>query len=249
MLVNNNNKFIFLRPYYSASSSVEFMLSKSCINKNDIITPISFPEEILRHRKHIYPKNYSSSKLIELLYNLSVKLKRREFIDKILIKGRTLKLKNHDNLEKLLSIKNINQKSFKKISIVRHPYEKALSCAKWVLVKKNYLNLKVVKKLKEEDILKNLKKVYSTRRIDQINNWPIYSYKNKYIIDIMLKYEKLPDFEIILKNHFKNLDTEKINNFKSFNVKPININKIPRRIKSYIQKICFEEFNQFSFKE
>ena len=182
----------------------------------------------MRDIEKYLPKNYSSSRLIELLFNLSVKFKRRELIDKILIKGRTLKLKNHDNLEKLLSIKNINQKCFKKISIVRHPYEKALSCAKWVLVKKNYLNLRVVNKPKEEDILKNLNKIYRTKRIDQINNWPIYSYKNKYIIDIMLKYEKWRNLHNVLKNRFKNLETQKLENLKSFNVKPINTNKIKK---------------------
>ena len=225
------------------------MLSKSCQHKNDIITPISFPEEIKRYKNNVFPKNYCSPKILELLYNLSVKFKNRSLIDRVLIKGKTLKLKNHDNLEKLLSEKEINHEEFKKISIVRHPYEKALSIAKRGLVEKNYLHLKKIKKPKEEEILENLNRIYLTKKINRINNWPIYSYKNKYIIDIMLKYETWPNLHVILRKHFKNLDTVKLKNLKSFGVKPINTDKIPRKVKKRIQKVCFEEFNHFSFKE
>ena len=58
MLVNFDKNLIFLRPYFCGSTSTEFSLSLFCKNKRDIITPISFPEEIRRRELKIYPQNF-----------------------------------------------------------------------------------------------------------------------------------------------------------------------------------------------
>ena len=51
----------------------------------------------------------------------------------------------------------------------------------------------------------------------------------------MLKYEKWRNLLAVLKNRFK-LETQKLENLKSFNVKPINTNKIQKKLKVIYRK-------------
>ena len=77
MLVNFDKNLIFLRPYFCGSTSTEFSLSLFSKNKRDIITPVSFPEEIRRRKLKVYPQNFVL-KYFEKIYNLSVFLKNRK---------------------------------------------------------------------------------------------------------------------------------------------------------------------------
>lgn len=248
MLVNFSKKFIFLRPCFCGSTSFEFALSKFCQSKNDIVTPISFPEEISRRKIKIFPQNYASSKIYEKIYNLSIYLKRRGISDFFFKKGVTLKLKNHDNLETLLNFKEIDFSNFKIISIRRHPYEKALSCAKWKLVKHRYLKDGFKITVNKRQILDSLDRICFNQKIEQINNWPIYSHKSKFIVDIMIDYNKLMFADKSLQKHF-NLGDFKLPNAKKFNISDnISISDIPKYIKKIVIKTCAIEFEKFSYK-
>ena len=249
MLVSYFNKFIFLRPSFCGSTSTEFVLSKYCKSKEDIITPISFPEEIKRKGQKIYPKNYASARFYEKIYNLSVLLKNKRISDFFLIKNQTLLLKNHDNLEKLLKFRDIDISNFKIISINRHPYEKALSLAKWKVIKKQYFKERTKTTPTKDEILYSLDKVYNNQQLRHINNWPIYTYNNKYIVDLMIEYKNLNNIDKTLGKHFS-FGRFKLPQLKKYyDEKYITPLMIPKKIKKYISEICFEEFEKFSYRE
>ena len=91
-------------------------------------------------------------------------------------------LKNHSNIENLLNYKKLNISDFEIISITRHPYEKALSCARWSLVKHKYLKEGIKTVPSPDEIIQSLIANYKSGRLRSINNWPIYTFKGKYIV-------------------------------------------------------------------
>jgi len=248
MLVSFKHKFIFLRPYFSGSTSTEYALSRFCLLKKDILTPVSFPEEINRRKLKIYPRNYGL-KYFEKIYNLSVLLRNRNISDFFLVKGKTMLLKNHSNIENLLNYKKMNISDFEIISITRHPYEKALSCARWSLVKHKYLKegIKIVPS--PDEILHSLIANYKSGRLKSINNWPIYTFNGKYIVDLMINYSDLDNIDKILDKKFK-LGSFKLPKLKQhYSRTHVTTSMISDEIKRYIQEICSEEFDKFSYEK
>ena len=246
MLVNFDKNLIFLRPYFCGSTSTEFSLSLFIKNKRDIITPVSFPEEIRRRKLKVYPQNFGL-KYFEKIYNLSVFLKNRKLSDFFTVKGKTVLLKNHSNLEDLINIKKIDFTKFCKVSIKRHPYDKALSAAKWHLVKRKYLyeGIKVIPS--KDEIVESLNNIYKNEKLSGINNWSIYSLNGKYIIDLMIEYDDLDNIDKILsKFNFGSFKLPQLK--KHYNKDYVSRSMIPNDIKKYVQQICSEEFKQFSYK-
>jgi len=247
MLVNYKDKFIFLRPQFCGSTSTEFVLSKFCKSKKDIITPISFPAELKRRKLNIYPQNYETN-IFEKIYNLSVLLNNRKISDYFLVKGKNVFLKNHSKIDDFIKLRNDNIFDFTIITISRHPYEKALSQAKWSLVKHKYLKQGIKIIPFPDEIIQSLKQNYESERLKGINNWPIYTHRGKYIVDILIEYNDLDIIDKILNEKF-NFGSFKLPQLKKhYEKNHVTPSMIPFEIKNYIQNICSEEFKKFSYE-
>ena len=59
MIISHKYKYIFLKTTKTAGTSIEISLSRFC-GLDDIITPISFSDELIRKKLGIFPKNYEN---------------------------------------------------------------------------------------------------------------------------------------------------------------------------------------------
>ncbi len=58
MIINHKYKFIFIKSFKTAGTSLEIALSKFC-NKNEIIKPIVKKDELIRRKlQYTGPQNY-----------------------------------------------------------------------------------------------------------------------------------------------------------------------------------------------
>ena len=129
MIISHKHKFIFIKPQKTAGTSVELLLSRICGPEN-VITPLGFdPDPNVRERHgakppQIYfrPKPFKYWQMCELYW--------------LFLKGK----KPNRNYWEHLSAEKINEyvgddiwKSYKKISIVRNPWDHVISQHNWML--------------------------------------------------------------------------------------------------------------------
>jgi len=59
MIVSHKYQYIFLKTTKIAGTSIEISLSRFC-DPDDIITPISLQDELMRKKPGIFPRNYKN---------------------------------------------------------------------------------------------------------------------------------------------------------------------------------------------
>lgn len=123
MIISHKHKFIFIKTKKTAGTSLEIALSKF-LNSEDIITPISGEDEPIRQRKYgIGCQNYRKN-LIEYT--------PKDFAVLLIKRFRARKYWNHISAETVsehLGKELFN--SYYKFTIVRNPWDKAVSRFFW----------------------------------------------------------------------------------------------------------------------
>jgi len=176
MIISHKHKFIFIKPQKTAGTSVELLLSRFC-GDDDIITPLGFdPDPNVRQKANAKPpQNYYRKKPLKH-WKLSE-------VYHYLTKGIKPNLNYWEHLQ-AHQIKDYvgdeTWNSYKKISIVRNPWDHAVSWFKWQ-EKYGYEN---TKKGEFERYL-----IYNYR-----STWPFYTINyGMYDIDYMISFENLSE--------------------------------------------------------
>lgn len=181
MIISHKHKFIFIKPQKTGGTSVELMLSRVC-GDNDIITPLGFdPDPNVRERnKAKPPQNYYRKRplkhwqLNEIYYYFFKNIKANSNYWEHL----------HPDLIKQYVGDEIWY-SYKKIAIVRNPWDHAVSHYLWQ--KKNGY------KGGGLDFETYLDTAY-------VSLFPFYYINGEFVIDDMLRFENLKeDSENLLK--------------------------------------------------
>lgn len=188
MIISHKHKFIFTKPQKTAGTSVELLLSRICGN-DDIITPFGYdPDPKVRQNNNARePQNYYRKKpfkhwqIKEIYYFL---------FKNIDINNNYWEHLHADAIRQYVNDEIWN--SYKKISIVRNPWDHAVSWFKWHelrglggYAKGNF----------EKYLINNYK-----------STWPFYTVNNGiYDIDFMIRFENL---EKDLNTFFNELNIE-----------------------------------------
>jgi hypothetical protein len=192
MVISHKYKFIFIKTFKTAGTSIEVFLSKYC-SKNDILTPI-YPEV----ESHL-PRNYDGffNPIFEIMYE-------RKNLKKIvteLIKKR--KFYNHISANSVRArIPKKIWKTYFKFCVERNPWDKVLSHYYMVNYRsggkislENYF--KLIKNQKANSNLTYNRFYYSDNNGNTIKdyfcfNYPLYTNSSGLIIlDRILSYENL----------------------------------------------------------
>ena len=193
MVVSEKYKFIFLKPYKVAGSSVEFALSSILSNK-DIVTYLSKDEEKTRQKLFGISEQNNRKKLSDLILNFSKQNKR----DLQKLKW-PKKFHPHCSAEEVKSyLGEVKFNEYKKISIVRNPWDYLLSFYHWNPGKEKRAPFD--------------QWVFNNRHLIGQNNYQ-YKINGSCIVDIFLNFENLN--EDLRKLPLKSDDLSKVKN--SFN--------------------------------
>ena len=131
MILSHEHGFVFIKGVKVAGTSVEIALSRIC-RPNDIVTPISPPDERNRLGTAGEPRNYAESREAEAAYVAAVaegpvgivRLPKSPFY-------------NHMGLVELLE-RIPEASAYELLFVERSPYEKVLSFANWTEHRRHY---------------------------------------------------------------------------------------------------------------
>jgi hypothetical protein len=129
MIVSRAHKFIFVRTEKVAGTSIEFALSRHCKDANDVITPISAPDEVFRYQFGVVPRNYAQDIRVEKEYEKIVAAGNLSRITSAHRSMRpTMVFWNHMEAMEIRDRVGVDfwNDAFK-FSVIRHPYDFVLS--------------------------------------------------------------------------------------------------------------------------
>lgn len=205
MIISHKHKFIFIKPQKTAGTSVELLLSRIC-GPDDVITPLGFDPDPNVREKHqakapqnyYRPKPFKHWQMNELFWFVT--------------KGRKPNLNYWEHLRADKIREYVGDEiwnSYLKISIVRNPWDHAVSMYEWMA---KYGFGKVTKGDFKDFLLNRYMLM-----------WPFYTSNDFYAIDNMLRFESLNEDIVGLSNFFPEL--------KNYNL-PITKNTV-RQDKNY----------------
>jgi len=174
MIVSHARKFIFVKTRKTSGTSLEISLSHICGPK-DIITPISFEDELIRLDMGArLPQNYGGRG--EERYRAMIKARKL----KLLRAKRRGRFYNHMRAEEIReAIGREAWDNYFKFSIERHPYEKVVSHIYFHARGKKDWDF-------DTELERVLKKGYYI-------SYPIYSDGKTPIVDFLVNYENLQE--------------------------------------------------------
>jgi len=181
LIASFEKNFIFIKTKKTAGTSIEIVLSKYC-GQRDIITPISIEDELLRMRFGAFPRNFTSSKILETIHKLALltRIKRLATKTRIVCEKRSIFLNHMGAKEIKAKVGNDFWFHAKKVSIERHPYEKAISQAYYRLSK-----MKAYRNLVFHEIIDSLIDEGAYRNFDR------YSIDGAVAVDYVMRFEDL----------------------------------------------------------
>jgi len=174
MIISHKYKFIFIKTRKTAGTSIEYNLSEY-LGKNDVITPSS-------EARYLAQNYYFETKISNFFKFLNLKNLSNFFKKKI---------NDHIHADELKNIidRNIYNNYFK-FCVEREPVDK---CISYYFMRKNSpYSTHQRKNMTWNEFVKKKKFPVDTN---------FYSYKNKLIVDKIIKYENLDrELETLLKN-------------------------------------------------
>lgn len=183
MIISHTHKFIFIKSFKTAGTSVEAALSNYC-SGNDVVTPLND----YRHNRDENDKFIHQSMNAEEFIQL--KLPNLQHVDALTIKNR---------------VPPEVWDSYFKFSIVRNPWDRVVSFFFWAKRRDpalsprkrfyNYLGVPF-------DELVQLKKLFSeyVKSADWLDNDSFYTIDDQFCVDYVIRYERLvEDFNEVCK--------------------------------------------------
>ena len=244
MIVLHDYKLIFIKPRKVAGTSLEIALSKFSKNDKDIVTQLHRIDENTRKGlKFSPPKNfrYTFKDIHKANFLLSLKSCIKKF-------NFPIKFKNHNSARYIReNLSNTIWNAYKKISIVRNPYDYLISYYFW--------------KIRKEETIKESFKHYEFNEwcynnLKVINrNYSQYFINGKDIIDYYIRYENFEDDLVNLESKTKLHGLYSI--FSSLNAKSgyrpkkINYDKFffNKELKELIYEKNLKIFKKFNYKK
>lgn len=185
MIISHKHRFIYLKTQKTGSTSLELALSKFC-GPDDAITTLDPADEAIRERHGLRrPQNYT------------MEMKDWRFLNRLskydiakLIYYRRMPKKYHAHMPAREIRENIGDEiwnSYLKFTIVRNPYDRALSLY--------YFN---VNRRKPANHFRDFKHFMRLRATDIYWNWEIYTENDAPVVDRVVRYENFgPDVDAI----------------------------------------------------
>lgn len=173
MIISEKYKFIFLKPYKVAGSSIEFALS-SILSNIDVATYLSKDEEKARQKLFGLCEQNNRKKLSDLIQNFSKQNKRD--LQKFKWPKKFHPHCSADDVKSYLGDAKFND--YKKISIVRNPWDYLLSFYHWNPGKERRAPFE--------------QWVFDNRHLIGQNNYQ-YKINGNCVVDIFLKFENLSE--------------------------------------------------------
>lgn len=183
MICSFSNQFLFIKSRKVGGTSVEIALSRWC-GPDDIITPISPKDELLRVPLGRTAQNYCSVKFYEQLYGVGARLGSASWLRMISSRARRFTLfHNHMSLQEVRGrIDPRRLEGLTMFTIERHPYEKALSQAcHWKARRAEF---------RDSDLGAVIDAVIEAGRYV---NYPLYFIDGKPAVHRVIRYEHLRD--------------------------------------------------------
>ena len=182
MIVSHARKFIFVKTRKTSGTSMEISLSTVC-GPNDIITPISWDDELVRlDMGGRLPQNYGGRN--EDGYRAMIKSRKR----KLIRPRRRGRFYNHMPAVDIREHVGADVwDDYFKFTIERHPYEKVVSHI--------YYHARKKKRLDFDSALK-----YVLEKGQYVGH-PVYSDGDKPIVDFIVNYQTLQDDLARLSEH------------------------------------------------
>jgi hypothetical protein len=189
VIISHTHKFIFLKTRKTASTSAEIALSRIC-GETDIIAPITPRDETLRLDAGRACQNFGAKEDDVASYLQSLRSDEPP-VDIPPALKRSSKFPSHMSLSKILAKEPLDLSIYRTISIERHPYDKVVSYANFILGFEGY---KRGENLDADNgkILEILDRLLEPGELDsKIRNWDIYTCDGEMQVDHMLRYEHL----------------------------------------------------------
>ena len=190
MIISHKYKFIFLKTSKTAGTSIEIALSKFC-NKNDVITPISPKDELIRSDLgYKGPQNYifplSNYKIIDWV-NVLFKYKNK----------RWKQFYNHITAQRVKNMIDSNiWNTYYKFCFERNPWDRVVSQYYWRLSEPR-MNMKLFLKSKHfKDLIKKGRNVYTINNRIAVDKIYKYEFINDAIIDLSEKFKFTEKLEL-----------------------------------------------------
>lgn len=190
MIISHKYKFIFLKTSKTAGTSIEIALSKFC-NENDVITPISPKDELVRFDLgYKGPQNYifplSDYKIIDWI-NVLFKYKNK----------RWKQFYNHITAQRVQNMIDPHiWNTYYKFCFERNPWDRVVSQYYWRLSEPR-MSMKLFLKSKHfKDLIKKGRNVYTINNRVAVDKIYKYEFINDAIIDLSEKFKFAEKLEL-----------------------------------------------------
>ena len=177
MIISHSRKFIFVKTYKTAGSSLEIALSKYCA-RGDVLTPLDAGEEAERRRlSGLGAQNYGKPARRYRIEDLAWLLSRRKRVERFNEHSAAWQIRRMIGTE-------VWERYFT-FTVVRNPYDRCLS--RFYYSKKVYEDRGRDKAWDLEDIDQYLR--YNPWFINE--NWEMYTRADRVLVDFIVRYERL----------------------------------------------------------
>lgn len=197
MIVSHAHKFIFIKSRKTGGTSVEIGLSKYA-GPEDIITPITPRDELVRIEFGNPCQNFSSSRCGEVEYVESLRNGEVDYLPGWVKKSQVYF--NHMTYSQIKELLPSELETYHTVSIERHPFEKAVSLANFLIGYKRYVSGSVLEATTDQIREKISGLIENGLMRDKIRNWDVYTDKGIMRVGTMLRFDQLQaDFEAFCK--------------------------------------------------
>lgn len=228
MIISHKHKFVFIKTWKTASTSIEIALASIC-GEDDIITPISPADE--KYRDELGFRNKQN------FYVPLSKYSKKDLL-RSLIKRRRLMFYNHIGADQISKYLDKHQwDDYFKFSFERNPFDKLISWYYWCGGQDKYGSL--------ADFIKS-------GQAAKLKGFDLYSHNNEIVVDKVYKYEDIDNALMDISTKLKLEDPIRLPDKKAKgNIRKnqlLNEELFTSAEKSWVERVFAREFAHFDYK-